>query len=87
MDALLCSSGSVWSPSEDIIQSCKMEVDEVMRVLKPGGLFLYISFGQPHFRLSHLERPNWENGVKTTVIGDGGVLQYFLYQMKKKTNV
>lgn len=61
-----------------------MEVDEVMRVLKPGGLFFYISFGQPHFRLSHLERPNWENGVKTTVIGDGGVLQYFLYQMKKK---
>ena len=84
MDALLCSSGSVWSPSEEITQSCQREVDEVIRVLKPGGRFLYISFGQPHFRLAHLERTEWENGVKTTTIGDGGIVQYFLYEMKKK---
>ena len=83
MDALLCSSGSVWSPSDEIIQSCKDEVDEVMRVLKPGGRFLYVSFGQPHFRLPHLQRPGWENGVKTIVIGEGGILQYFLYEMEK----
>lgn len=84
MDALLCSSGSVWSPSKEVTQSCKREVDEVIRVLKPGGRFLYVSFGQPHFRLAHLERPEWENGVKTTVLGDGGIVQYFLYEMKKK---
>lgn len=83
MDALLCSSGSVWSPSEEITQSCRKEVDEVIRVLKPGGLFFYISFGQPHFRLPHLKRDDWENGVKTTVLGDGGIVQYFLYEMRK----
>ena len=86
MDALLCSTGSVWSPSEDICVSCKQEVDEVMRVLKPGGRFLYISFGQPHFRLQHLERTGWESGVKTTVLGDGGIVQYFLYEMRKANN-
>ena len=83
MDALLCSSGSVWSPSEEIKSSCKQEVDEVLRVLKPGGRFLYVSFGQPHFRRPHLERPEWEDGVKTTVLGDGGIVQYFLYEMTK----
>jgi len=86
MDALLCSSGSVWSPSEEIKNDCKMEVDEVIRVLKPGGRFIYISFGQPHFRLSHLERNCWEGGVKTTVLGDGGIVQYFIYEMQRKPN-
>jgi EEF1A lysine methyltransferase 4 len=64
--------------------SCKQEVDEVLRVLKPGGRFLYVSFGQPHFRLPHLERAEWANGVTTTVLGDGGIVQYFLYEMEKK---
>jgi EEF1A lysine methyltransferase 4 len=86
MDALLCSSGSVWSPSEDIIQSCKKEIDEVIRVLKPGGRFIYISFGQPHFRMRHLDRPEWENGVKTTVLGEDGIIQYFLYEMRKRSS-
>jgi hypothetical protein len=26
----------------------------VLRVLKPGGVFLQISFAQPHFRIPHL---------------------------------
>jgi EEF1A lysine methyltransferase 4 len=84
MDALLCSSGSVWSPSEEIILSCKKEVDEVLRILKSGGRFIYISFGQPHFRLPHLERSEWKEGVKTTVLGDGGIIQYFFYVMEKR---
>lgn len=83
MDALLCSSGSVWSPSEEIIESCRQEVDEVLRVLKPGGLFIYISFGQPHFRLPYLNRNEWVGGVKVTTLGDGGLLQYFFYKMEK----
>lgn len=83
MDALLCSSGSVWSPPEEVIRDCKSEVDEVIRILKPGGYFLYISFGQPHFRLPHLERVEWKDGVQTSVLGDGGIMQYFFYEMRK----
>jgi EEF1A lysine methyltransferase 4 len=85
MDALLCSTGSVWSPPEEVVESCKKEVDEVVRILKPGGRLIYISFGQPHFRKPHLERPDWEDGVKTTILGDSGIIQYFLYEMKKKS--
>jgi len=84
MDALLCSSGSVWSPSDEIRDSCRKEVDEVLRVLKPGGRFIYISFGQPHFRLPHLERPEWDGGINTTVLGDGEIVQYFVYAMQKR---
>jgi len=84
MDALLCSTGSVWSPSEEIVQSVTKEVDEVLRVLKPGGRFLYISFGQPHFRLPYLNRDDWSEGVKVDILGEGGLLQYFFYQMEKR---
>lgn len=83
MDAILCSSGSVWSPPEEVVRGCKCEVDEVLRVLKPGGHFLYVSFGQPHFRMAHLQRPEWKYGVKTSVLGDGGIIQYFFYEMQK----
>jgi EEF1A lysine methyltransferase 4 len=84
MDSLLCSTGSVSSPPEEVVESCRKEVDEVIRILKPGERFLYISFGQPHFRIPHLERMDWEDGVKTTVLGDSGIIQYFLYDMKKR---
>ena len=83
MDAILCSSGSVWSPPEEVVRGCKREVDEVLRVLKPGGHFFYISFGQPHFRIPHLQRPEWRDGVKTNVLGDGGIIQYFFYEMER----
>ncbi|KAF7723564.1 hypothetical protein EC973_001853 [Apophysomyces ossiformis] len=57
MDALMCDRGDVWDPSEDLIADVKGEVDEVQRVLKVGGVFLYITFGQPHFRKRHLNKP------------------------------
>ena len=80
MDALMCDKGDVWDPSPELIEDCRKEVDQVMRVLKPGGTFIYITFGQPHFRLRHLERPGkWQVQVQT--IGDS--FHYFIYSMVK----
>ncbi|KAF9158423.1 hypothetical protein DFQ26_007655 [Actinomortierella ambigua] len=65
MDALMCDRGDVWNPDEELIKTVAMEVDEVVRVLKTGGRFLYITFGQPHFRKRHLERPCWKVNIST----------------------
>ncbi|KAF9971136.1 hypothetical protein BGZ73_005981 [Actinomortierella ambigua] len=65
MDALMCDRGDVWNPHEELIKTVAMEVDEVVRVLKSGGKFLYITFGQPHFRKRHLERPCWSIKIDT----------------------
>ncbi|GAB5589104.1 hypothetical protein Unana1_04004 [Umbelopsis nana] len=81
MDALMCDRGDVWDPSPELIKEVKAEVDEVVRVLKVGGKFIYITFGQPHFRKRHLTRDCWD-GIKVSTLGDA--FHYFIYEMKKQ---
>ena len=47
LDALLCS--------ERMVASSERYVAEVARVLRPGGVFVVVSFGAPEIRLSFLE--------------------------------
>ncbi|PLW14292.1 hypothetical protein PCASD_03664 [Puccinia coronata f. sp. avenae] len=83
MDALMCAKGDVWDPPKEVVENCKMEVDEVARILKPGGVFIYITFGQPHFRKKHLERSGiWE--IEVIELGD--MFHYYCYVMKKFAN-
>lgn len=87
MDALMAENGSVWNPSEHVLENVRKEVDGVIEyvatysLLKPGGVFLYLTFGQPHFRRPHLERENWT--IETKVLGD--MFHYFLFICKKNT--
>jgi ubiquinone/menaquinone biosynthesis C-methylase UbiE len=81
MDALMCDRGDVWDPSPELIKEVKAEVDEVTRVLKIGGKFIYITFGQPHFRKRHLARDCWD-GIKVSTLGEA--FHYFIYEMKKQ---
>lgn len=40
-------------------------ISEIHRVLSKNGVYLVISYGQPEFRLSYLEKPEYEWTVKT----------------------
>ena len=44
-------------------------------VLKPGGVFIYLTFGQPHFRRRYLDRP----GTALEIRKLGDAFHYFLY--------
>jgi EEF1A lysine methyltransferase 4 len=80
LDALLSYKGSVWSLPEDVKQSCERYMDEVHRVLKPNGTFLYVSYRQPHFAKLVVDRPYWK--VQTQVLaGNDGSLEYFGYNI------
>ncbi|KAJ2713667.1 hypothetical protein H4R19_002134, partial [Coemansia spiralis] len=59
LDALMCDGGDVWEPSAELCANVARAVDEAERVLAPGGKFVWITFGQPHFRRRHLERASW----------------------------
>ncbi|WFD28877.1 hypothetical protein MNAN1_003892 [Malassezia nana] len=80
MDALMAENGSVWNPSEQVLQNVAREVDGVVHLLKPTtGLFLYFTFGQPHFRRPHMQRDAWS--IETRELGD--MFHYYLYICRK----
>ncbi|KAJ1884899.1 hypothetical protein GGI01_002831 [Coemansia sp. RSA 376] len=81
LDALMCDKGDVWEPSAEMCENVGREVNEVNRVLTAGGKFIWITFGQPHFRRRHLERPSWELQIER--LNDGG-FDYFMYIATKK---
>ncbi|XWX00070.1 hypothetical protein V2A60_008087 [Cordyceps javanica] len=70
LDAMI--HGSPWSPPEDTIANTGKYLREVSRVLKPHGVFLYVTFRQPHFikPLLMCEGTNWD--VELEVLGASG---------------
>ena len=54
MDALLVDEGDVWDPEESTISLVDKMCAGISQVLKPGGLFLQITFAQTHFRTKYL---------------------------------
>jgi len=54
MDALLADGGDTWSPPPALLAQAQSVADEVARVLVPGGVFIQITFSQPHFRRLYL---------------------------------
>lgn len=66
--ALVEDDPDLWNPSDQVKAVCRAEMDEAMRILKPNGKFIYITFGQPHFRLPHLKREGCK--VETIQLGE-----------------
>jgi hypothetical protein len=44
-------------------------------VLKPKGVFLYLTFGQPHFRRPLLQREAWQ--IETRTLGEQDMFPYY----------
>jgi EEF1A lysine methyltransferase 4 len=62
MDALLADGGDTWDPPPRSLDVSRAVCASVARVLAPGGVFLQLSYSQPHFRRKHLLQR----------VGDGG---------------
>ncbi|KAI9054370.1 hypothetical protein LZ554_001533 [Drepanopeziza brunnea f. sp. 'monogermtubi'] len=77
--------GSMWDPPQDVRTNVGAYVDEVARVLKPGGKWLYITYRQPHFMKPLLERAGkWKLEVHVIEDPDGaGGFEYFSFIMTK----
>ncbi|KAK3392877.1 hypothetical protein B0H63DRAFT_498363 [Podospora didyma] len=70
LDAMI--HGSPWNPPDDVKENTSKYLQEIHRVLKDDGVFLYITFRQLHFMRPLLNAPG------------GGMLEYFCFQLKKK---
>ena len=73
----------MWDPPDDVRENVKQYLQEVARVLVPGGTFIYITFRQPHFMKPLLAREDWDLTLETLPDPSGGVFEYFAYLMKK----
>eukprot|EP01029_Cantina_marsupialis_P000753 TRINITY_DN10557_c0_g1_i1.p1 TRINITY_DN10557_c0_g1~~TRINITY_DN10557_c0_g1_i1.p1 ORF type:complete len:213 (+),score=44.56 TRINITY_DN10557_c0_g1_i1:25-639(+) len=81
-DALCADEGpDPWNPNEKTRNDMHEVCESVLRVLKPGGLFMMISFGQPHFRKIFLDKEEfaWDLEVRSVPVGLG----YFMYLLRK----
>ena len=76
---LSSSTNNYQNPSAQVIGNCTKEIDEVVRVLhSKTGAFLYLTFGQPHFRRRYLQR----HGTTLQVRELGDAFHYYLYVLK-----
>ena len=83
MDVILTDNKDPWNPSDEVRERSHKLLTECIRVLKPKGTFISISFDQPHFRkkllLSDALKDKWTFSQKNIDCGLG----YFMYILKK----
>lgn len=79
LDVFLCNEKSVWDASEEAQSNIKQYMDEIFRVLRVNGKFIYITFGQPHFRRKFFDA---YGRIEQHEIGDG--FKYFVYIVTKE---
>ncbi|KAE8449647.1 hypothetical protein EG329_007977 [Mollisiaceae sp. DMI_Dod_QoI] len=85
LDAMI--HGSLWDPPDDVRSNVGKYVDEVARVLRPGGQWLYITYRQPHFMKPLLAREKlWTLEVENLSEGPGS-FDYFGFIMKRHEKV
>ncbi|KAF8202378.1 hypothetical protein BJ912DRAFT_920746 [Pholiota molesta] len=83
MDAMMTAKGDVWDPPQQVIEDCTKEVDETLRVLRKGGVFIYLTFGQPHFRRRYLQK----EGATLEIKQLGEAFHYYLYILRKNPEI
>ncbi|KAG5526566.1 hypothetical protein RHGRI_032747 [Rhododendron griersonianum] len=81
MDVLFVDSGDPWNPQPATVSKAMAMLRGVHRVLKPDGIFISITFGQPHFRRPLFTAPEFTWSVEWNTFGDG--FHYFFYILRK----
>nr|GLL28483.1 methyltransferase-like protein 13 [Ipomoea trifida] len=81
MDVLFVDSGDPWNPHPATVDKVMAMLKEVHRVLKPDGIFISITFGQPHFRRRFFNDPEFTWSIEWSTFGE--TFHYFFYILKK----
>ena len=78
LDAVLTEQKSVWEVEPELEQQINLMLSEISRVLKPNNSkFIYITFGQKHFRQKLLDKPDFKWNFDFQQLGD--TFHYFVY--------
>ncbi|OHT10721.1 endothelin-converting enzyme 2-like protein [Tritrichomonas foetus] len=83
LDALITEKADKWTLDEEALEISEKYFSEIHRVLKPGGVFVQITFGQPHFRKRLFERDIYNWTVDVITIEPKKSFHFFMYICKK----
>ena len=89
----MAKEGDVWEPNQSVLTDVGKALKEIRRLLKPEGIYIQISFQQPHFRSRYLAVKTIEDISKYDVNDNlykwhvtnrqlGYGLGYFMYTCK-----
>ncbi|TYK06704.1 methyltransferase-like protein 13 isoform X2 [Cucumis melo var. makuwa] len=81
MDVLFVDGGDPWNPQPSTRAKVMAMLEGVHRVLKKDGIFVSVTFGQPHFRRPLFSAPEFTWSFECSTFGDG--FHYFLYTLRK----
>lgn len=76
--------GSPWSPPDDVRDNTGRYLREVYRILKPGGVFLWVTFRQPHFMRPLLSADGLFDLDLQVLEGSAASFEYYGWVVRKK---
>lgn len=85
LDALLTVKHDPWNPSLELREHISKYMDQIVNALVPEGLYIHITWSQPHFRKAFLSHPCLEVKV-IKLCSESDSFEYFIYICKKVVN-
>ncbi|KAK8880663.1 Endothelin-converting enzyme 2 [Tritrichomonas musculus] len=83
LDAIILEKADKFDIEDEVYEISEKYFSEVSRILKPGGIFIQISFGQPHFRRRLFQRDVFNWTVKVETIQPKKSFHFFAYICQK----
>lgn len=81
LDSLLVDESDPWNMTKENQVKINNILKNISKILKPNGLFISITFAQPHFRVPIYANHDYNWSIKEFTIGE--TFHYFVYVMKK----
>lgn len=83
MDVFEAAAPSRMQPHPGVVRNMAAALEEAHRVLRKGGVFLSVTFAQPHFRMPYLTLPQLTWSAEVTSFGGEGALEYYVFRCVK----
>lgn len=83
LDALITERAEKWTIGDDVYEDAALYFRQIYRALKPGGVFIQITFGQPHFRKRLFEQEEFDWKVNVHTLQPKRSFHFFVYECIK----
>uniref|UniRef100_A0A8C5KKM5 EEF1A lysine methyltransferase 4 n=1 Tax=Jaculus jaculus TaxID=51337 RepID=A0A8C5KKM5_JACJA len=87
LDALLAGERDPWNVSSEGIRTVDQVLNEVSRVLVPGGRFISMTSAGPHFRTRHYAQARYGWSLTHATYGSGFHFHFYLMQKGRELSV